>query len=108
MSLGKRLPVGRVGESHDIPQAYLFLKQENNVIQEFIVLHPPTGQFGYLCHSYKELVRSLSKQIFDTCQGFASSLVKTWPKHSDVGVPRVNRTRAKTRWHSSTRIGWPV
>jgi hypothetical protein len=30
MSLGKRLPVGRVGEAHDIPQAYLFLKQESS------------------------------------------------------------------------------
>jgi NAD(P)-dependent dehydrogenase (short-subunit alcohol dehydrogenase family) len=27
-SLGKRLPVGRVGEAHDIAQAYLFLMQE--------------------------------------------------------------------------------
>jgi NAD(P)-dependent dehydrogenase (short-subunit alcohol dehydrogenase family) len=27
-SAGKRLPVGRVGEAHDIAQAYLFLMQE--------------------------------------------------------------------------------
>jgi NAD(P)-dependent dehydrogenase (short-subunit alcohol dehydrogenase family) len=27
-SMGKRLPVGRVGEAHDIAQAYLFLMQE--------------------------------------------------------------------------------
>jgi len=27
-SVGKRLPVGRVGEAHDIAQAYLFLMQE--------------------------------------------------------------------------------
>src|SRR6202041_4063057 len=27
-SVGKRLPVGRVGEAHDIAQAYLFLMKE--------------------------------------------------------------------------------
>ena len=27
-SAGKRLPVGRVGEAHDIAQAYLFLMRE--------------------------------------------------------------------------------
>jgi hypothetical protein len=27
-SVGKRLPVGRVGEAHDIAQAYLFLMPE--------------------------------------------------------------------------------
>jgi NAD(P)-dependent dehydrogenase (short-subunit alcohol dehydrogenase family) len=27
-SLGKRLPVGRVGEADDVAQAYLFLMQE--------------------------------------------------------------------------------
>ncbi len=27
-SVGKRLPVGRVGKAHDIAQAYLFLMQE--------------------------------------------------------------------------------
>jgi NAD(P)-dependent dehydrogenase (short-subunit alcohol dehydrogenase family) len=27
-SLGKSLPVGRVGEPHDIAQAYVFLMQE--------------------------------------------------------------------------------
>jgi NAD(P)-dependent dehydrogenase (short-subunit alcohol dehydrogenase family) len=27
-SVGKRLPVGRVGEAHDIAHAYLFLMQE--------------------------------------------------------------------------------
>jgi NAD(P)-dependent dehydrogenase (short-subunit alcohol dehydrogenase family) len=27
-SVGKSLPVGRVGEAHDIAQAYLFLMQE--------------------------------------------------------------------------------
>ncbi|HEY2398748.1 MAG TPA: SDR family oxidoreductase [Steroidobacteraceae bacterium] len=27
-SVGKRLPVGRVGETHDIAQAYLFLMKE--------------------------------------------------------------------------------
>jgi hypothetical protein len=27
-SVGKSLPVGRVGEAHDVPQAYLFLMQE--------------------------------------------------------------------------------
>ena len=27
-SVGKSLPVGRVGEAHDVAQAYLFLMQE--------------------------------------------------------------------------------
>jgi NAD(P)-dependent dehydrogenase (short-subunit alcohol dehydrogenase family) len=27
-SVGQRLPVGRVGEAHDIAQAYLFLMQD--------------------------------------------------------------------------------
>jgi len=27
-SVGKRLPLGRVGEAHDIAQAYLFLMKE--------------------------------------------------------------------------------
>jgi NAD(P)-dependent dehydrogenase (short-subunit alcohol dehydrogenase family) len=30
-SVGKRLPVGRVGEAHDIAQAYLFLMRKGSV-----------------------------------------------------------------------------
>jgi NAD(P)-dependent dehydrogenase (short-subunit alcohol dehydrogenase family) len=37
-SVGKRLPVGRVGEAHDIAQAYLFLMQEGFSTGQTIVV----------------------------------------------------------------------
>jgi NAD(P)-dependent dehydrogenase (short-subunit alcohol dehydrogenase family) len=37
-SVGKSLPVGRVGEAHDIPKAYLFLMQEGFVAEQTIVV----------------------------------------------------------------------
>lgn len=37
-SVGKRLPVGRVGEAHDIAQAYLFLMQEGFSTGQIVVV----------------------------------------------------------------------
>jgi len=37
-SMGKRLPVGRVGEAHDIAQAYLFLMQEGFSTGQIVVV----------------------------------------------------------------------
>jgi NAD(P)-dependent dehydrogenase (short-subunit alcohol dehydrogenase family) len=37
-NLGKRLPVGRVGEAHDIAQAYLFLMQEGFATGQTVVV----------------------------------------------------------------------
>jgi len=37
-SVGKRLPVGRVGEAHDIAQAYLFLMQEGFSTAQTVVV----------------------------------------------------------------------
>ena len=37
-SVGNRLPVGRVGEPHDIAQAYLFLMQEGFSTGQTIVV----------------------------------------------------------------------
>jgi NAD(P)-dependent dehydrogenase (short-subunit alcohol dehydrogenase family) len=37
-SVGKRLPVGRVGEAHDIAQAYLFLMQEGFCTGQTVVV----------------------------------------------------------------------
>jgi NAD(P)-dependent dehydrogenase (short-subunit alcohol dehydrogenase family) len=37
-SVGKRLPVGRVGEAHDIAQAYLFLMQEGYSTGQTVVV----------------------------------------------------------------------
>jgi NAD(P)-dependent dehydrogenase (short-subunit alcohol dehydrogenase family) len=37
-SVGKRLPVGRVGEAHDIAQAYLFLMQEGFATGQTVVV----------------------------------------------------------------------
>jgi len=37
-SMGKRLPVGRVGEAHDIAQAYLFLMQEGYSTGQIVVV----------------------------------------------------------------------
>ena len=37
-SVGKRLPVGRVGEAHDIAQAYLFLMQEEFGTSQTVVV----------------------------------------------------------------------
>jgi NAD(P)-dependent dehydrogenase (short-subunit alcohol dehydrogenase family) len=37
-SAGKRLPVGRVGEAHDIAQAYLFLMQEGYSTGQTVVV----------------------------------------------------------------------
>jgi NAD(P)-dependent dehydrogenase (short-subunit alcohol dehydrogenase family) len=37
-SVGKRLPVGRVGEAHDIAQAYLFLMQESFATGQTVVV----------------------------------------------------------------------
>src|SRR6201992_558884 len=37
-SMGKRLPVGRIGEAHDIAQAYLFLMQEGFCTGQTVVV----------------------------------------------------------------------
>lgn len=37
-SVGKRLPVGRIGEAHDIAQAYLFLMQEGFATGQIVVV----------------------------------------------------------------------
>jgi NAD(P)-dependent dehydrogenase (short-subunit alcohol dehydrogenase family) len=37
-SVGKRLPVGRVGEAHDIAQAFLFLMKEGFSTGQIIVV----------------------------------------------------------------------
>jgi NAD(P)-dependent dehydrogenase (short-subunit alcohol dehydrogenase family) len=37
-SVGKSLPVGRVGEAHDVAQAYLFLMQEGFSTGQTIVV----------------------------------------------------------------------
>jgi NAD(P)-dependent dehydrogenase (short-subunit alcohol dehydrogenase family) len=37
-SVAKRLPVGRVGEAHDIAQAYLFLMQEGFATGQTVVV----------------------------------------------------------------------
>jgi NAD(P)-dependent dehydrogenase (short-subunit alcohol dehydrogenase family) len=37
-SVGNRLPVGRVGEAHDIAQAYLFLMKEEFATGQTIVV----------------------------------------------------------------------
>jgi len=37
-SVGKRLPVGRVGEAHDIAQAYLFLMKEGFATGQTVVV----------------------------------------------------------------------
>jgi len=37
-SLGKSLPVGRVGEAHDLAQAYLFLMQEGFSTGQVVVV----------------------------------------------------------------------
>src|ERR1700745_3865948 len=42
-SVGNRLPVGQVGESHDIAQAYLFLMQEEFATGQTLVVDGGTG-----------------------------------------------------------------
>jgi NAD(P)-dependent dehydrogenase (short-subunit alcohol dehydrogenase family) len=37
-NIGKRLPVGRVGEAHDIAQAYLFLMKEEFATGQTVVV----------------------------------------------------------------------
>jgi NAD(P)-dependent dehydrogenase (short-subunit alcohol dehydrogenase family) len=37
-SVGSRLPVGRVGEAHDIAQAYVFLMQEGFATGQVFVI----------------------------------------------------------------------
>jgi NAD(P)-dependent dehydrogenase (short-subunit alcohol dehydrogenase family) len=41
-SVGKRLPVGRVSEAHDIAQAYLFLMQEGFSTGQTVVVDGST------------------------------------------------------------------
>jgi len=42
-SVGKRLPVGRVGEASDIAQAYLFLMQEGYATGQTVVVDGGSG-----------------------------------------------------------------
>ena len=42
-SVGKRLPVGRVGEAHDVAQAYLFLMQEEFATGQTVVVDGGTS-----------------------------------------------------------------
>ena len=41
-SVGKLLPVGRVGEAHDIAQAYLFLMEEGFSTGQIVVVDAGT------------------------------------------------------------------
>jgi Enoyl-(Acyl carrier protein) reductase len=77
-SLGKRLPVGRVGEAHDIAQAYLFLMQEGFSTGQTVVVDGGTVRkpcivgTGFPKHQIKRLITTRSHFLdsLHHCHGF--------------------------------------
>jgi hypothetical protein len=96
MSLGKRLPVGRVGEAHVIPQAYLFLKQESSAPPRplwWMAVRSCFSAWGNSNATSERIMRS-KKRIATLAQTWLVMRVLTAGIVRSVGCARKSRSTA--------------